>query len=232
MTAKQLAKVLKSQGLPEPRTQILIKNVLYSLPMGLVSAGVCIGRKSNRHECKLIVFHQPLYMPFECVAFWKIYYVRRNGYERWPVNEDPQSEASLELVRAIREKCLPIASKGLSLEEILHISELEIVGDPQKFSDHLEMVYSLCVLKRFEEARYQLNILVTKITPYLNFPDKFDKNVEWSEMRTRSSAHTIYRKTEPLRDAFASTNPEVAVAEYMESVLRKTKHHLGLTGIE
>lgn len=233
MTNREAKKVLRAHRLPED-SQVFVQNCLYVLPVGAISSGVCLNRTSDRYYCKLTVFHQPLYKPFDCVAFWQSSDILtpENGYD-WPFDPDPQSPAAIALCEAIRNLCLPLARQRLTVEGALAKSREQLAHYPDSLYDQEDQVLSLCMLGRFDEAWSVLEPMMAIVRDYVENPRPLPKPFDWNLVdRNQSTAENLYPLLLPLEEAFLARDREQAVMRQMELYIEGTKKAVGLSGVQ
>lgn len=232
MTTKEAAKVLKHYGLPEFGRQVFTKGCLYVLPIGLISSGVCFERSSDQRSIRLVVFEQPLYIPRDHVVFWKYEYIDQAGRAGWYFDPEPTSQAALDLCQAIRERCLPLAEKRLSVEGALEQSLADLERRPGSYYVMQDVVLSLCMLGQLERAWSILQPMMNGARNLQRMPrpkltletwDSYDKNFSWAD--------NLYSLYVPLEEAFLAPDPADAVRRQLEVYIGETKHAIGLAGV-
>ncbi len=233
MKGIDLKRVLKVHGLPELNHQVFVKNVLYELPIGLITSGVCFNRSSNPKDVRLEVIQQPLYFPDTSVTFWTSTRVDPERGQSWDFDPDPHSEASYKLVNAVKNLCMPLLKQRLSVEEVLAISCKKLAKFPSSMLEDFQMTCSLCMLGRLDDAWAALVPLADRTRRLMKMPKpSIEQMISDSDGRHWSYSFDLWIHIEPLERAFLSANRNEAVAQVMENFTEGTRQAIGLAGID
>ena len=232
MTNKDATRVLKAYGLPEEGRHVFAKGCLLVLPIGVISSGVCLERTSDKSSIRLVVFQQPLYFPRDYVMFWKLTYVHPEWRKGWSFDPDPQSQTSKSLCQGIRERCLPLAQKRLTVEGALAQTLAELKDLPDSYYKMEDQVLSLAMLGRLHEAWEVLSRLMAGAREKIQNPKPHPKPFDWNLVdRNQHWAVDLYPRLLPLEQAFLAPDREQAVRMQMESYIEGTKKAVGLEGV-
>ena len=234
MTDKEATRVLKAHGFPEEGMNVFAKGCLYVLPIGAITSGVCLNPSSDKYDVRLIVFQQPLYFPRGGVVFWKLLsdVPSPRGHSSWDFDPDPQSETANILCDGIRERCLPLAQKRLTVEGALAQTLAELKDLPDSYYKMEDQVLSLAMLGRLHEAWEVLSRLMAGAREKIQNPKPHPKPFDWNLVdRNQHWAVDLYPRLLPLEQAFLAPDREQAVRMQMESYIEGTKKAVGLEGV-